>query len=167
MSVRVSYKHGVRLATPALVSFVVGGGGGGEGKWGGGVDHRAVLSEKVFLFLLSCLLTFGWTCRFWVGLGAVRRMSTEVGKEEWRASNADRRYGGLKDEDRIFTNAYGEHSWHLPEALKRGDWYRTKDIVVKGEYVLVVKVCVLQQGEDGSERETSFLFPLLVSGCRT
>jgi NADH dehydrogenase (ubiquinone) flavoprotein 1 len=38
----------------------------------------------------------------------------------------------LKDSDRIFTNLYGEHSPFLDGALKRGDWYRTKDIINKG-----------------------------------
>jgi len=41
-------------------------------------------------------------------------------------------YGGLKDKDRIFTNLYGEHDWRLQGALKRGDWYKTKEMVVKG-----------------------------------
>ena len=35
-------------------------------------------------------------------------------------------YGGLKDQDRIFTNLYGEQDWRLKAAMKRGDWYRTK-----------------------------------------
>ncbi|XP_047334232.1 NADH dehydrogenase [ubiquinone] flavoprotein 1, mitochondrial-like [Impatiens glandulifera] len=41
-------------------------------------------------------------------------------------------FGNLKDEDRIFTNVYGLHDPYLKGALKRGDWYRTKDIVLKG-----------------------------------
>jgi NADH dehydrogenase (ubiquinone) flavoprotein 1 len=41
-------------------------------------------------------------------------------------------YGGLKDEDRIFTNLYGEQSWRVEDAVKRGDWHRTKDILNKG-----------------------------------
>lgn len=46
-------------------------------------------------------------------------------------------YGGLKDEDRIFTNLYGRHDWRLKGALQRGDWYRTKDILLKGhEWIL-------------------------------
>eukprot|EP01097_Dermamoeba_algensis_P011686 TRINITY_DN916_c0_g1_i1.p1 TRINITY_DN916_c0_g1~~TRINITY_DN916_c0_g1_i1.p1 ORF type:complete len:482 (+),score=123.61 TRINITY_DN916_c0_g1_i1:3-1448(+) len=39
---------------------------------------------------------------------------------------------GLKDSDRIFTNLYGEHSPFLDGALKRGDWYKTKEILRKG-----------------------------------
>eukprot|EP00897_Mesotaenium_endlicherianum_P000831 jgi/Mesen1/10749/ME000903S10084 len=41
-------------------------------------------------------------------------------------------FGGLKDEDRIFTNLYGLHDPGLKGAQKRGDWHRTKDIVGKG-----------------------------------
>ena len=41
-------------------------------------------------------------------------------------------FGGLKDEDRIFTNLYGLHDPFLKGAMKRGDWHRTKDLVVKG-----------------------------------
>jgi NADH dehydrogenase (ubiquinone) flavoprotein 1 len=41
-------------------------------------------------------------------------------------------YGGLKDQDRIFTNLYGEKDWRLQAAMKRGDWYRTKDILWQG-----------------------------------
>lgn len=33
-----------------------------------------------------------------------------------------RTYGGLKDQDRIFTNLYGEQDWRIEDALKRGDW---------------------------------------------
>lgn len=43
----------------------------------------------------------------------------------------------LKDEDRIFTNLYGRHDWKLKGAMQRGDWYKTKEIVVKGnEWIL-------------------------------
>ena len=42
------------------------------------------------------------------------------------------KFGPLKDEDRIFTNLYGRHDWRLPGALKRGDWYKTKEILLKG-----------------------------------
>lgn len=41
-------------------------------------------------------------------------------------------FGGLKDEDRIFTNLYGMHDPFLKGAVKRGDWHRTKDLVLKG-----------------------------------
>ena len=43
----------------------------------------------------------------------------------------------LRDEDRIFTNLYGIHDWHLPGAQKRGDWNGTKDLILKGRDWLV------------------------------
>merc|ERR1712134_128156 len=41
-------------------------------------------------------------------------------------------YGNLSDQDRIFTNPYGKHDPFLKGAMKRGDWYRTKDLVLMG-----------------------------------
>ena len=41
-------------------------------------------------------------------------------------------FGGLSDQDRIFTNLYADESPWLDGALKRGDWYRTKDILGMG-----------------------------------
>ncbi|ELT92397.1 hypothetical protein CAPTEDRAFT_225471 [Capitella teleta] len=38
----------------------------------------------------------------------------------------------MKDEDRIFTNLYGRHDWKLKGAMSRGDWYKTKEIILKG-----------------------------------
>jgi NADH dehydrogenase (ubiquinone) flavoprotein 1 len=43
-----------------------------------------------------------------------------------------RGYGGLKDEDRIFQNLYGHHGADLKSAQKYGDWYKTKEILLKG-----------------------------------
>ncbi|CAF0823792.1 unnamed protein product [Didymodactylos carnosus] len=42
------------------------------------------------------------------------------------------KFGPLKDEDRIFTNLYGRRDWHLKGAIALGDWYKTKEIVLKG-----------------------------------
>lgn len=41
-------------------------------------------------------------------------------------------FGGLKDQDRIFTNLYGRHDPFIKGAMARGDWHRTKDLVTKG-----------------------------------
>lgn len=49
-------------------------------------------------------------------------------------------YGGLKDEDRIFTNLYGEQDWRIHDALKRGDWYRTKDIMWMGPEWMIEEI---------------------------
>jgi len=38
----------------------------------------------------------------------------------------------LRDEDRIFTNLYGQESWNLDAARKRGDWDGTKEILARG-----------------------------------
>ncbi|OQV19901.1 NADH dehydrogenase [ubiquinone] flavoprotein 1, mitochondrial [Hypsibius exemplaris] len=47
------------------------------------------------------------------------------------------KFGPLKDEDRIFTNLYGRHDWKLKGAMARGDWYKTKEILLKGhEWIL-------------------------------
>jgi NADH dehydrogenase (ubiquinone) flavoprotein 1 len=46
----------------------------------------------------------------------------------------------LKDSDRIFTNLYNDGSPYLDGALKRGDWYRTKDILSKGPEWIVNEV---------------------------
>eukprot|EP00123_Amoebidium_parasiticum_P017736 comp23968_c1_seq1/m.42491 comp23968_c1_seq1/g.42491 ORF comp23968_c1_seq1/g.42491 comp23968_c1_seq1/m.42491 type:complete len:478 (-) comp23968_c1_seq1:90-1523(-) len=48
------------------------------------------------------------------------------------AAASTRRHGDLKDEDRVFTNLYGRHGSDLKSAIRRGDWYRTKDLMAKG-----------------------------------
>ncbi|CAO3683638.1 unnamed protein product [Umbelopsis vinacea] len=46
-------------------------------------------------------------------------------------------FGGLSDEDCIFTNVYSKHDWRLKGAMKRGDWHKTKELVLKGhEWIL-------------------------------
>lgn len=49
-------------------------------------------------------------------------------------------FGPLADQDRIFTNLYGRHDWRLKGALKRGDWYKTKEIMLKGTDWVVSKL---------------------------
>lgn len=49
-------------------------------------------------------------------------------------------YGGLKDQDRIFTNIYGEQDWRLDAAKKRGDWHMTKDIMWMGPDWMVEEI---------------------------
>ena len=38
----------------------------------------------------------------------------------------------LRDDDRIFTNLYGQHDSGLAGARARGDWDGTKDFILKG-----------------------------------
>jgi NADH dehydrogenase (ubiquinone) flavoprotein 1 len=51
-----------------------------------------------------------------------------------------RRYGGLKDQDRIFTNLYCKHDHTLKGAMSRGDWHRTKDIILKGDSWIIQSI---------------------------
>jgi NADH dehydrogenase (ubiquinone) flavoprotein 1 len=60
---------------------------------------------------------------------AARAFSAEPKKDEPVEKTS---WGGLSDQDRIFTNLYGEQDWRLVDALKRGDWHRTKDILWMG-----------------------------------
>ena len=46
----------------------------------------------------------------------------------------------LADKDRIFTNLYGEHDWRLAAARRRGDWYGTKDLILKGRDWLIEQI---------------------------
>src|SRR5260370_20097423 len=46
----------------------------------------------------------------------------------------------LRDEDRIFTNLYGQHDWRLAGARRRGDWSGTKEIILKGRDWIVEQV---------------------------
>jgi len=57
---------------------------------------------------------------------AVRHNTTEAAPQKTK-------FGPLKDEDRIFRNLYGRHDWRLKGAMARGDWYKTKEIVLKGD----------------------------------
>lgn len=49
------------------------------------------------------------------------------------AANPNRVYGGLKDQDRIFQNVYSKYGHDLKSAQKMGDWYKTKEIILKGD----------------------------------
>jgi len=48
------------------------------------------------------------------------------------APPARTKFGGLADSDRIFTNLYGSQSWRLKDALRRGDYHQTKQIMWTG-----------------------------------
>ena len=51
-----------------------------------------------------------------------------------------RHYGGLKDQDRIFQNLYGHHGTDLKSAMKYGDWYKTKEMILKGHDWLINEI---------------------------
>lgn len=53
-------------------------------------------------------------------------------------------FGGLRDRDRIFQNLYGHHGADLKSAQKYGDWYKTKEIILKGhDWVFMFFIMVL------------------------
>lgn len=57
-----------------------------------------------------------------------------------RHFSSERAYGGLKDADRIFTNIYGQHDFKLNGALKRGDYYKLKELIEKGSDWIINEV---------------------------
>lgn len=46
-------------------------------------------------------------------------------------------HGGLKDQDRVFQNLYNNYGKDLKSAKRMGDWYKTKEIVLKGDKWLI------------------------------
>ena len=46
----------------------------------------------------------------------------------------------LRDEDRIFTNLYGQDDWGIEGARKRGSWDNTKALLDLGREELVERV---------------------------
>lgn len=71
-------------------------------------------------------------CRTLVG---TRLSSTGAAPPQTKTS-----FGNLKDEDRIFTNLYGRHDWKLSGARKRGDWHKTKEIILKGQEWIIKEI---------------------------
>lgn len=41
-------------------------------------------------------------------------------------------HGNLADQDRIFQNLYGRRGTDLKSAMQYGDWYKTKEMILKG-----------------------------------
>lgn len=56
------------------------------------------------------------------------------------APPVQKRHGGLKDQDRIFQNLYGRFPPDLKSAQKMGDWYKTKEILLKGHDWIIGEV---------------------------
>jgi len=82
---------------------------------------------------------------------------------------AERTYGGLKDSDRIFTNVYRDGSPWVDGAVKRGDWYRTKDILLNGPDWIIeeIKASGLRgRGGAGFSSGTKYSFMPKVSDGR-
>ncbi|KAI8870614.1 NADH dehydrogenase flavoprotein 1 [Ramicandelaber brevisporus] len=71
---------------------------------------------------------------------SIQRRGLATVADQVHPVSAPRSYGGLKDEDRIFTNLYGRHDFGLEGAKKRGDWYKTKEILLKGDDWIINEV---------------------------
>eukprot|EP01135_Chromosphaera_perkinsii_P010190 Nk52_evm56s2039 gene=Nk52_evmTU56s2039 len=71
---------------------------------------------------------------------SVRHAPNMATKAITAASYSTRSYGNLKDEDRIFTNIYGVHDAGLKGAMKRGHWYKTKEILLKGDQWIIDEI---------------------------
>jgi len=50
------------------------------------------------------------------------------------------KFGGLGDKDRIFQNLYGQKGANLKTAMKYGDWYKTKEILLKGHDWIISEI---------------------------
>lgn len=59
------------------------------------------------------------------------------------------KFGGLADQDRIFQNLYGDTPADLKSAMKLGDWYKTKEILLKGHDWVHCTTYILPSGEGG------------------
>ena len=70
-----------------------------------------------------------------------RANSTAPPKKE-EAPPPKTKFGPLADEDRIFRNLYGRHDWRLKGAMARGDWYMTKEILLKGSDWIINEIKV-------------------------
>ncbi|KAA8498709.1 NADH dehydrogenase ubiquinone flavoprotein 1, mitochondrial [Porphyridium purpureum] len=66
-------------------------------------------------------------------LDSARSLLPSVDPAKWSAYHQVSTHGNLRDSDRVFTNLYGEHDPMLKGAQKRGDWYKTKQILQRGK----------------------------------
>ncbi|KAK9451172.1 uncharacterized protein V1518DRAFT_179991 [Limtongia smithiae] len=55
-------------------------------------------------------------------------------------ANSTRSYGGLKDQDRIFQNLYDSYGKDLKSSMRMGDWYKTKEILLKGDTWIINEI---------------------------
>ncbi|XP_050423415.1 NADH-quinone oxidoreductase subunit F-like [Adelges cooleyi] len=65
-------------------------------------------------------------------IGRTRTLCTAV-KADQKKPEEPINNAPLKDEDRIFTNIYGQRPWSLKCAMERGDWYKTKELILRGQ----------------------------------
>jgi len=65
----------------------------------------------------------------------------------------------LKDEDRIFKNLYNDLGWGIDDAIARGDWLQTKEILKKGKGWIIDEIKNSQlRGRGGAGFPTGLKF---------
>ncbi|KAK9484157.1 hypothetical protein V1527DRAFT_470914 [Lipomyces starkeyi] len=73
-----------------------------------------------------------------------RSVRVEIGRRMYSDGAAEtpkqRVYGGLKDQDRIFQNLYEGYGKDLKSAMRMGDWYKTKEILLKGDTWIINEI---------------------------
>lgn len=101
--------------------------GGGEKK----ANKTMLLQRRGLSFVCGLRSATGWEA---VRSSGHQALSTAAD------APPERSYGGLKDEDRIFTNLYGQYDPFLKGARQRGDWHMTKELVIKGSDWIVDQI---------------------------
>lgn len=72
----------------------------------------------------------------------------------------------LEDKDRIFQNLYGQGSWQLSAAKKRGDWKDAKDFIDKGREWIVNEVLASRlRGRGGAGFSTGRKWSFMPKEC--
>ena len=49
-------------------------------------------------------------------------------------------YKPLNNKDRIFTGIYSKTQWDITNAMRRGDWHGTKNIILKGSEWIINEI---------------------------
>ena len=98
------------------------------------VLQRRATSRRCHCAMAGLLRAFARVGGVSAALRTVRSAAPAATVRHYAVDNATdgRTHGGLSDEDRIFTNLYGKHDPFLKGAMKRGDWYNTKELMLMG-----------------------------------
>jgi hypothetical protein len=94
------------------------------------LSSAASNNNKLINTLFCCMMA--WCCSAPPAQGAAKAPEEPA---------LTRVYGGLKDQDRIFTNLYGEGDWRLPDAKARGDWHMTKELMWQVYSTFIMQYC--------------------------
>jgi hypothetical protein len=81
---------------------------------------------------ISHLSSRTFPCVSVTATSSARQQRSFATVQDAASKSPPRTHGGLNDRDRIFQNLYGHHGPDLKSAMKYGDWYKTKEILLKG-----------------------------------